>query len=182
LLTAEERAAMTGVTWHAGCPVPLGDLRRVEVSYWSFDGDVRRGALVVNADVADNTVEAFRGLFDIRFPIRRMTPIEAYGGDDYASIEADNTSAFNCRPETGKKTWSQHAYGRAIDVNPLENPYVFRDGTTSHPASRTYLNRKKVRPGMIVEGSAALRAFDAAGWSWGGRWNPPVDYQHFAIS
>ncbi len=180
-LTPEEKAAMTGVTWRRGCPVPLEDLRHVTIAYWTFDGEVRQGALVVNADVVDATTQAFRRLFEIRFPIRRMEPIEAYGGDDFASIEADNTSAFNCRNATGSTKWSMHAYGRAIDVNPLENPYVYGSGKTSHPGSVTYLDRANVRPGMVVEGSAAVAAFDAAGWGWGGRWTSPVDHQHFSM-
>ena len=108
-----------------------------------------------------------------------MKPIQAYGGDDFRSIEADNTSAFNCRAATGSSRWSNHAYGLAIDINPIENPYV-SGGTTSHPASEPYLDRSRVRPGMAVEGGALVRAFDARGWGWGGRWSGTKDYQHFS--
>ena len=112
-----------------------------------------------------------RRLYAARFPIRRMVPVDAYGGSDFRSIEADNTSAFNCRPVEGTSRWSEHAYGRAIDLNPIENPYVYADGTTSHRASRPYLRRAPYRPGMAVEGGVVVRAFAAVGWAWGGRWS-----------
>jgi hypothetical protein len=178
-LTADEQAAMTGVTWRPGCPVPLERLRAVRLNHWDFSGKVRRGALIVRDDVADEVAEIFGRLFRERYPVRRITPIEAYDGDDFTSIEADNTSAFNCRAATGSTEWSHHAYGLAIDLNPLENPYVL-DGRTSHPGSVTYLDRDRVRPGMVVEGDVVTRAFEAAGWYWGGEWTNPVDYQHFS--
>lgn len=178
-LTREEQAAMTGVSWRPGCPLPLERLRVVRMNHWDFAGKVRRGALVVRDDVAEEVAEIFGRLFRDRFPIRRITPIDAYDGDDFTSIEADNTSAFNCRAATGSSEWSHHAYGIAIDLNPLENPYVL-DGRTSHPGSVTYLDRDRVRPGMVVEGDAVTRAFAAAGWHWGGEWTDPVDYQHFS--
>jgi D-alanyl-D-alanine carboxypeptidase len=178
-LTPDEQAAMTGVSWRPGCPVPLQRLRVLRLSHWDFSGKVRRGALIVRDDVAEEVAEIFGRLFKDRFPIRRITPIDAYDGDDFTSIEADNTSAFNCRAATGSSEWSHHAYGLAIDLNPLENPYVL-DGRTSHPGSVTYLDRDRVRPGMVVEGDAVVRAFEAAGWYWGGDWTNPVDYQHFS--
>ncbi len=170
---------MTGVSWRPGCPVPLERLRRVRLSHWDFAGKVRSGVLIVRDDVAEEVVTIFGRLFRERFPIRRIRPVDEYDGDDFTSIEADNTSAFNCRAATGSSEWSHHAYGLAIDLNPLENPYVL-DGGTSHPASVPYLDRDRVRPGMVVEGDAVLRAFAVAGWYWGGEWNNPVDYQHFS--
>lgn len=180
-LTPAERADMTPRVWRRGCPVPLEGLRHVSLPYIGFGGRARRGALVVNASVATEVVAAFRDLYRARVPIRRMRPIQAYGGDDFASIEADNTSAFNCRPATGSRNWSQHAYGLAIDINPIENPYV-SGGRTSHRASAPYLDRSRVRPDMAVEGGALVRAFDARGWGWGGRWSGIKDYQHFSSS
>ncbi|WP_367920436.1 M15 family metallopeptidase, partial [Nocardioides ginsengisoli] len=182
-LSGAEQAAMRGVTWHPGCPVPLRDLRVVRLTYRDFAGRRRTGRLVVHHDAVAAVGRIFRRLYEIDFPIRRMQPIEAYGGDDYASIEADNTSAFNCRPKTGSTTtWSQHAYGRAIDLDPLENPYVYGAGAgrTSHPGSRPYLDRTRARPGVILDGSPAVAAFEDAGWHWGGRWHGPIDYQHFS--
>jgi hypothetical protein len=179
-LSAKQRAGMTGVSWQPGCPVPLGDLRLLTVSHWGFDGRRRTGRLVVHATAASPLRTVFRGLYAARFPVRKIVPIEAYGGSDFRSIEADNTSAFNCRRATGSSTWSEHAYGRAIDVNPIENPYV-ENGRVYHDASQPYVSRQPVRKGMAVEGGALVRAFDAIGWGWGGRWTGSVkDYQHFS--
>ena len=172
---------MTGVSWRAGCPVALADLRVVRVSFWGFDGRPHTGTLIVNRTGAAQVARVMGRLYAARFPIRRMTPVDAYGGDDYRSIDADNTSAFNCRPATGSKHWSEHAYGRAIDLDPLENPYV-SGGKTSHPASRRYLDRSLRLPGMIHPGDVAVRAFAAEGWGWGGLWNGTRDYQHFSLT
>jgi D-alanyl-D-alanine carboxypeptidase-like protein len=181
-IDARLRATMTGISWRPGCPVPLRDLRVVTASHWGFDGRVHIGRLIVHRDVARNVVAVLRRLLAGGFPIRRMAPVDAYGGSDFRSIEADNTSAFNCRYVDGTTRWSEHAYGRAIDLNPIENPYVTSAGTTSHRASRAYLRRTPYRPGMAVEGGVLVRAFDAVGWSWGGRWSGARDYQHFSAS
>jgi hypothetical protein len=173
---------MVGTSWHRGCPVALADLRLVTATYWGFDKRAHTGRIVVHRDVATEVVAVLRRLYAARFPIRRMVPVDAYGGSDYRSIEADNTSAFNCRYVDGTTRWSEHAYGRAIDLNPIENPYVTSSGTTSHPASRRYLRRAPYRRGMAVEGGAVVRAFDAVGWGWGGRWSGDRDYQHFSAS
>ncbi len=123
----------------------------------------------------------FRRLFHAGFPIRRMRLVDAYGGSDFRSIEADNTSAFNCRYVDGTRRWSEHAYGRAIDVNPIENPYV-SDGRTSHRASRPYVDRAPCRRGMACPGNVLVRAFREIGWGWGGDWRGVKDYQHFSAS
>jgi hypothetical protein len=180
-LTATERAAMTPSVWRPGCPVGLNSLRMVRVSIWSFHGQVRTGRLVVNKDAADAAVAIMADLYAARFPIRWMVPIERFGGSDFTSIEADNTSAFNCRYVDGTRRWSNHAYGRAIDINPIENPYVAR-GRASHRASRPFVTRTPPRLGMIVEGDAVTRAVDAAGWGWGGRWSGAKDFQHISAS
>ena len=172
---------MTGVSWRPGCPVALRDLRLLTLTHWGFDDRARTGRLIVHREVARDVVAAFRELYAARFPIRRLQPIDAYDGSDFRSIEADNTSAFNCRYVDGTTRWSNHAYGRAIDVNPIENPYV-SGGTTSHAASRPYLDRSRRRPGMAYEGGALVRAFDRIGWGWGGRWSGTKDYQHFSVS
>jgi D-alanyl-D-alanine carboxypeptidase len=180
-IDATQAKRMTGVSWRPGCPVHLRDLRVLTMAYWGFDGKVRTGRLIVHEDVARELVEVFRDLFAASFPIRRMVPVDVYGGSDFRSIEADNTSAFNCRYVEGTNRWSNHAYGTAIDVNPIENPYVSR-GRTSHAASRPYVERARRRPGMAFEGGALVRAFDRIGWGWGGRWTSVKDYQHFSAS
>ena len=181
-LSSADVRRMVGTSWHRGCPVALADLRLVTATYWGFDKRAHTGRIVVHRDVAADVLAVLRRLYAARFPIRRMVPVDAYGGSDYRSIEADNTSAFNCRYVDGTTRWSEHAYGRAIDLNPIENPYVTSSGTTSHPASRRYLRRAPYRPGMAVEGGAVVRAFDAVGWGWGGRWSGARDYQHFSTS
>jgi D-alanyl-D-alanine carboxypeptidase len=176
-----ERAQMTPSVWRPSCPVGPSSLRHLSLPFVGLDGRPRRGALVVHHSAARDVVTVFRALYRARFPIRRMRPIQAYGGDDFASIEADNTSAFNCRAATGSSRWSEHAYGRAIDINPIENPYV-SGGRTSHRASVPFLDRSPARPGMAVEGGVLVEAFDAVGWGWGGRWSSIKDYQHFSAS
>ena len=178
-IDAQQAERMTGVSWRRGCPVALRDLRLLTLSHWSFDGRALTGRLIVHRDVARDMVQVFRDLYAARVPIRRMVPVDAYGGSDFRSIEGDNTSAFNCRFVDGTTRWSNHAYGRAIDVNPIENPYVSA-GSTSHRASRPYVDRTKRRPGMAYEGGALVRAFDRIGWGWGGRWTSVKDYQHFS--
>jgi D-alanyl-D-alanine carboxypeptidase len=171
---------MTGVSWHRGCPVGLSDLRAIKATYHGFDSHDHTGTLIVHRDVASQMLAVLRRLYADGFPIRRMVPVDAYGGSDFRSIEADNTSAFNCRYVDGTTRWSEHAYGRAIDVNPIENPYVTGSGTTSHPMSRNYVTRTPFRPGMAAENHALVGAFDAVGWGWGGRWSGAKDYQHFS--
>jgi hypothetical protein len=183
-------ASVAGVRWadlrytyRAGCPVPPAQLRLVRVGYWGFDGRPRVGSLVVNRRVTDDAVEVFRRLYAARFPIRRMVPVSAYRGDDDASMAADNTSAFNCRAAVGSPTgsWSMHAYGLAIDVNPVENPYLLA-GHARSTAGRRYLDRTRPRPGMAVAGGVLVRAFETRGWKWGGRWRGSPDYQHFSTT
>jgi hypothetical protein len=176
------REEMTGLSWNPGCPVGLSELRLVRARHWGFDGRARTGRIVVHRDVAEDVLTVFRRLYAARFPIRRMVPVDAYGASDFRSIEADNTSAFNCRVVDGTSRWSEHAYGRAIDLNPIENPYVTSRGTTSHRRSRAFLRRSPYRTGMAVEGGVVVRAFAAVGWSWGGRWAGARDYQHFSAS
>jgi hypothetical protein len=173
---------ITGSSWHTGCPVALDRLRYIKMDHWGFDGRLRHGEMIVDATVVSAVRGAFRRLFAARFPVRRMHLVDDYGADDYRSIEADNTSSFNCRRATGSTRWSEHAYGRAIDINPIENPYVYANGTTSHPASRPYLDRSRNIRGIAREGGVLVKAFDAVGWGWGGRWSPATDLQHFSAT
>lgn len=172
-------AADLGSSWHQGCPAGPKSLRVVAVSYWTFEGTVETGELVLDAAITERAQRAFARLFELTFPIRRIRNVAEYASDDNASMAADNTSGFNCRLiGNGSRTWSNHAYGRAIDVNPVENPDVLR-GTALPPAGAPYLNRTD-RPGLLVGDGPAPAAFTAAGFSWGGRWTSP-DYQHVEI-
>jgi len=160
----------------------LDQLRYLRIAYWDFEHRPHLGEMVVNASAVRDGQGAFARLFAARFPIRRMRLVDRYGGSDYASIEADNTSSFNCRNATGSSRWSEHAYGLAIDIDPIENPYVYANGTTSHAASRPFLDRHDVRPGMAEPRGTLVRAFGAVGWGWGGRWPLPTDFQHFSVN
>jgi hypothetical protein len=170
------RAQMT--SWHRGCPTSVSDLRLVRASYWGFDGRAHQGKLILQRGYMTPVVTALRTLYYKRFPIRRMKLVEVYGSSDARSMAADNTSAFNCRSVPGAG-WSEHAYGRAIDVNPLENPEV-RSGVVSPPGGRDFLNRASWKKGMIRPGDSAVHAFEAVGWHWGGYWHSLKDYQHFS--
>jgi hypothetical protein len=174
-------ATELGRSWHSGCPVGPARLRTVHVSFVGFDGRAHAGAIVVHRDATDAVTTVFRRLYDARFPIRRMEPIARYGGSDRRSMAADNTSAFNCRYASapGPKRWSAHAFGQAIDVNTIENPYV-QGSYVSPAAGRAYLDRSRYRMGMAVAGGALVRAFASVGWLWGGRWAGTPDYQHFS--
>jgi D-alanyl-D-alanine carboxypeptidase len=168
-------------SWRPGCPVGLAHLRLLRVDHWGVDRRVHRGELVVHRDQAHRVLGVMRRLFGLRYPIRRMRLVDEYRADDDRSMAANNTSAFNCRPVAGTSRWSAHAYGRAIDVNPVQNPYV-AGRHVSPPAGRPYANRASRAPGMIHAGDAVVRAFAAAGWSWGGSWRNARDYQHFSAS
>jgi hypothetical protein len=165
-------------SYRRGCPVPPARLRTVRVSHWGFDGSARTGAIVVAARVAPDVVTVFRELWAARFPIRRLRPVSAYGGDDDRSMAADNTSGFNCRFVGGTTRWSLHAYGEAIDVNPVENPYV-QGARVSPPAGRAFVSRSRYRKGMALPGGVLVRAFSAVGWRWGASFG---DYQHFSTT
>jgi hypothetical protein len=168
-------------TWRPGCPVGPADLRVITLRYVGFDGSTHEGTIIVNQSVTTAVVAVFRRLFAARFPIRSMEPEDVFGGSDPKSMAADNTSGFNCRYAVapGPKTWSVHAYGEAIDVNPVENPYI-EGGVVQPAAGAQFRNRSDVRPGMAVPGGPLNNAFASVGWYWGGRWSGSPDYQHFS--
>ncbi len=178
-ISAERAAAMRGVSWHPGCPVALEDLRNVQVSYWGFDNQAHSGDLIVHKEVAKEVLAIFSELYSARFPIEKLRPVSEHGGDDAASMAANNSSAFNCRRRTGnRKRYSNHAYGKAIDINPVQNPYVYKEKVLPE-AGRAYLNRNKPAKGLIRRGDVCQQAFKRHGWSWGGLWRRNKDYQHF---
>ena len=176
-------AAQLPYTWRPGCPVAPAQLRRIVLRYVGFDGAAHLGRIVVNERVTGDVVGVFRELYRARFPIRRMRPVDAYRGDDDRSMAADNTSGFNCRAAVapGPKSWSVHAYGEAVDVNTVENPYI-QSGRVTPPNATRFADRSRVRRGMALDGGVLVRAFARIGWGWGGRWSGSPDYQHFSAN
>lgn len=165
-------------SWRPGCPVPLEELRLLTLAHWGMDGRARTGELVVHEAVAEDLVAVFGVLWEAGFPIERMELVDVFDGDDDRSMAADNTSAFNCREIDGRPgVWSNHAYGRAVDINPLRNPWV-RGDRVDPPGGAAYLDRTAEVPGLIRDGDVVVAAFAAVGWEWGGHWSTP-DYQHF---
>jgi hypothetical protein len=168
-------------TWRAGCPVGPADLRRIRLTFWGFDGAAHAGAIVVHRAVVADVTSVFRTLYAARFPLRSLRPVDDYGGSDDRSMAADNTSGFNCRyaVAAGRPAWSVHAYGRAIDVNPVENPYLF-GGKVLPPNAVGYVDRSRRRPGMAYPGGTLVQAFAVVGWKWNGTPRRAPDYQHFS--
>lgn len=167
-----------------GCPVALTGLRYLQLSYVGFDGRAREGELVVAARHADDVVTVFERLFEARWPIRRMVLVDEYDGDDDLSMAANNTSGYNCRRVAGTDRWSNHAYGGAIDINPVQNPYV--QGSSFVPENAAEFAfvprgpRARVDRGVIHAGDVVVDAFTDVGWEWGGTWTGSKDYQHFS--
>jgi D-alanyl-D-alanine carboxypeptidase len=171
---------------HAGCPVGWKDLRYLRLTYLDFDGETRTGELVVHKTFAAAVVGVFERLYEARWPIARMRLVDDYRGDDDRSMAANNTSGYNCRPVGGTHEWSAHAYGAAIDVNPVQNPYVTGTSTAPPAGSRfAAIDRSgstPVPPGAIRAGDVVVRAFARIGWQWGGDWSTTKDFQHFSAA
>lgn len=178
LISPAQSARIREKAWHQGCPTDVSQLRDLTISYWDFHGRLRSGILVVNRDVAADVLFLFRRLYEHGFLIQDMRPIEEFGADDEVSMEANNTSAFNCRDITGKAgTFSNHSWGRAIDINPLTNPMIL-NGRPLPPQAAPYADRTVAWPGSILGDSFIVSLFRSRGWTWGGEWQNP-DYQHF---
>jgi hypothetical protein len=176
-------AARMSASHRAGCPVSLSDLRLLRLRHWGFDGATHVGEMVVHADVSGAVVQAFGDLYAARVVVERIRLVDEYGADDDRSMAANNSSAYNCRTVAGSTTWSQHAYGRALDVNPVQNPYVSGSGAVVEPpAGGAYRDRADVRPGMIVRPGPVVDAFTRIGWGWGGDFTRSKDYQHFSAN
>ena len=187
-LSSSQAGTLKAGYWTSGCPVPLSQLRLLPVSHWGFDGRAHEGQLVVNRDVAASLATVFRRLYELRFPIRHMSFSQVYGAARARPRDGDLSGSFECRqavpsPCTGGKgtgTWSNHAYGHAIDLNPVENPYV-GCGQTRDPKSVSYMDRSRVRRGMVTP--AVVAAFRSIGWGWGGAWSGRTkDYMHFSVN
>jgi hypothetical protein len=168
-------------TWDPDCPVSLDDLRYVTVAYWGFDDLAHTGELLVNTDAAEAVVEVFRLLHEARFPIEEMRITRAEELDLHPTGDGNNTGSFVCRPSRGTTSWSEHAYGRAVDINPFHNPYVKGDVVLPELAS-VYKDRSAERPGMILADGVVTDAFAAIGWGWGGDWRSSIDTMHFSAT
>ncbi|MDQ7046214.1 MAG: M15 family metallopeptidase [Sulfurovum sp.] len=180
-----KKRMIKGNSWRKGCPVFLKDLRYLHIDYRDFEGKHQMGELIVHKDVSKEVIEIFESLYNIGYPIYKMKLVSDYKGNDWQSIEAGNTSAFNCRNATGSKKWSKHSYGKAIDINPIENPYISRSGRISHKASEKY--RKRIHKNntyadkaILLKSDKASKVFEEYGWLWGGDWSGVKDYQHFS--
>lgn len=168
-----------GVSWRDMAPYPMRDLVYIQVTYYGFDGKDHVGELIMHKKVASEIIEIFKELYDNKFAISKMNLIDEYDADDNASMEDNNTSALCVRTVTNRKDeLSKHAYGLAIDINPVQNPYISEDEILPEEG-KDYLDRTDVRKGMIVEGDACFNAFIRRGWEWGGKWTTKKDYQHF---
>jgi D-alanyl-D-alanine carboxypeptidase len=189
-LSAPVRAELKDGFWQQGCPVPIAQLRVLTVTYWGFDKRAHTGRLVVDADVAAPLGRVFHRLYQLRFPIRHMRLADMYGPKRSRPSDLDVSSSFWCRQAVaspcsstarkGTGSWSEHAYGRAVDLNPIENPYV-GCGMNRIPASRPYLDRSRLRRGMVTP--AVVAAFRSIGWGWGGDWSGSTkDYMHFSAT
>ena len=172
-------------SWKRGCPVPLKDLRYLRLKYLNFEGQTREGEMIVHKAVASEVVNIFNELYSIGYPIHKMKLVSSYKANDWQSIEADNTSAFNCRNATGSKKWSKHSYGKAIDLNSIENPYISHSGRITHKASLKYRQRVHKKDtsadrAILLKHDKATQIFKKHGWKWGGDWSGVKDYQHFS--
>jgi hypothetical protein len=170
-----------GTSWEPGCPVGLRDLRHLTVTFWGFDKGPHTGELIVHADHARGVLGVFEQLYAARFPIEQMTLPTSSERDPTPSGDGNGTGAMVCRATTGGTSYSAHAYGMAIDLNPFQNPYRSGDLVIPERAS-SYLDRSWRRPGMIAPGGLVVRAFAEIGWSWGGDWQSLKDYQHFSAT
>jgi len=180
-----KKRMLKGNSWRKGCPVGINTLRYLRLSYIDFNGQSKVGELIVHKDVSVEVAEIFKELYEMAYPIQKMKLVSNYKGSDWQSIEADNTSAFNCRSATGSKKWSKHSYGKAIDINPIENPYIARSGRISHRESLQYRKRvhKKATSAdkaVLLKNDKATKIFKKYGWKWGGDWPKVKDYQHFS--
>jgi hypothetical protein len=182
--------------WNKECPVDVSKLSLLKISYIDFAGNTKHdGKMVVLNTLADNVLEIFRELHRVKFPIAKIRLLNEYNGSDIESMKDNNTSSFNCRKVTNNNSWSMHAYGAAIDINPMQNPYVdseYNTGKTNvdvmPPEGIHYLNRLNIRPGMVEQvvyqesKKSVIDLFNRHGFSiWGGIWNYPIDWHHFQI-
>jgi hypothetical protein len=176
-----------GGFWHQGCPVGLNDLRLLTVTHRGFDKHNHTGQLIVNKKAAAPLTTVFHRLYQLHFPIRHLSIDTVYvkskfpkDGDTSGSFECRQAVPSPCTGGSGTGSWSNHAYGLAVDINPVENPYV-GCGQSRDPKAQSYRDRSRHRPGMVT--AAVRRAFASVGWGWGGSWTGNTkDYMHFSVN
>ncbi len=168
-------------TWTEECPVARDELAYLNVAHFGFDGEFHTGELIVNASVAEDMIGVFEKLHAARFPIEGMKVTTQAELDAPPTGDGNNSGAFGCREAVGSGSWSQHAYGLAIDINPFHNPYILGELVIPELAS-AYLDRDRALPGMVFEGDVVFEAFAEIGWTWGGNWNSLKDWMHFSAN
>jgi hypothetical protein len=185
-LTSQRVASIVSCKeWTELCPVKLNQLVSVHISHFDFDGGEKTGELIVLERISKNVLAIFKELFELRFPLHSVTPSDEFGGDDILTMNANNSSAFNCRRVMNTDRWSSHAYGMAIDINPIQNPYVLINDEENtariYPIGGSkYLNRHLQEAGMV---ESIVPIFKKHGFEdWGGAWRSPLDYHHFQVS
>jgi hypothetical protein len=166
-------------TWREGCPVTVEELSYITVSHWGFDQEFHTGEMIVNAAFDEEIVGVFEKLHAARFPVEEMRVITQAELDAHPTGDGNVTTSFVCRPAVGSGSWSRHAYGLAVDINPFHNPYLKGDLVLPELATY-YLDRSLGEPGMLVAGDVAVEAFTAIGWTWAGTWTSLDDWMHFS--
>jgi hypothetical protein len=178
-ITEKIKARMyKGNSYREGCPVALEKLRYIQLDYYNMQHQSVKGELIVHKDVAEEVVEIFHLLYKKHFPIARMQLVSDFNGSDTLSMQYNNTSAFNCRYIAGTTKFSNHSYGRAIDLNPLFNPCI-QNAEVSPSNALPYADRRQQREGMLHKNDFVIKLFRKYGWKWGGEWRSLKDYQHF---
>ncbi len=168
------------MTYHEGCPVGPSKLRTVTMNFYGMDKKMHRGLLIVRSDLTTEVIRSFDTSLQHRFRIAKMKNPNVYDGNDPRQMEANNSSAFNCRQVVGNPyKLSPHSYGTSIDVNPVQNPYRDVNGKWWPESGKPYIDRTPYRVGMLTKDSYLTQKLRSYDFFWGGLWNPGRDYQHF---
>ncbi len=176
--TIKERM-INGNSWKKECPIKLEDLRYIKLSYWDFNNIEQTGEIIVHKELSDDVVDIFKEFYDKKYLIYSLKLVSDFKADDNRSMAANNSSAFNCRKVAGTKSWSNHTYGRAIDINPVQNPYIRKNGAVEPENGKKYVDRKVKHHAIIRKNDLVYNIFKKYNWFWGGNWRTVKDYQHF---
>lgn len=164
--------------WSSECIIPLKKLKLLNLTHYNFDNRIEVGQMVVHSSKADSVITIFQELFALKFPIHTIRLIDEFEGDDELSMKANNSSCFNFRKIAGSDRLSLHAYGLAIDINPIQNPFI-QKGNISPTSGKNFINRSNIKAGMV---EPIVKVFFKYGFTeWGGNWQEPIDYHHFQV-